>query len=124
MLHSKWILVGVVIMIAFISMARFPFDTHFTDRHHNQLVHFTVYPASSLPEGLRSPLLHFAPPKCMRVKSAHWTEDALILDSEYNRLRFEPFGRFSLPDNFGRWIPPFPPNIAKVYYSEVRFRDP
>lgn len=84
MLHSKWILVGVVILIAFISMARFPFDTHFTDRHHNQLVHFTVYPASSLPEGLRSPLLHFAPPKCMRVKSAHWTEDALILDSEYN----------------------------------------
>ena len=79
MLLEKLALVGAIILFAFIAMTRFP-----SDHHHNQLIHFTVYPASSLPEGLRSSLLHFAPPKCMRVKSAHWSEDALILDSEFN----------------------------------------
>lgn len=52
--------------------------------HGVRVITYVVYPASTLPEDLRSEKLDFLPPKCIRIMSGTWTDDALILKTEHD----------------------------------------
>ena len=54
--------------------------------HSTKTIKYVLYPASSkfIPDELRKDTLEFAPPHCYRVLHGEWTDDALILYTEYN----------------------------------------